>query len=90
MLAAAADYGMWNQENTGVNDIPGFARTPFSAPATAPADAAISERFGAGCDYQFAVGAYNLVVGAFGDYDFASEKGQLNIPNSTRVPARRS
>ena len=31
---------------------------------------------GGGCDYQFGVGTYNFVIGAFGDYDFASIKGQ--------------
>ena len=34
-----------------------------------------------GCDYQFALGSWNMVVGAFGDYDFANEKGQLNLPS---------
>ena len=80
-VGGGGGFGMWNQENTGVNDIPGFARTPFSAPATAGGRGYFGT-VGAGCDYQFGVGAYNLVVGAFGDYDFASEKGQLNIPNS--------
>src|SRR5205807_10648875 len=29
-----------------------------------------------GCDYQFPVGAWNFVVGAFGDYDFANMDGR--------------
>jgi outer membrane immunogenic protein len=32
-----------------------------------------------GCDYQFAALGTNLVIGAFGDYDFSSLKGQLPL-----------
>ena len=35
---------------------------------------------GGGCDYQFPVGGWNFVVGAFGDYDWSSIKGHLNPP----------
>ena len=38
-----------------------------------------------GCDYQFGLGSYNLVVGAFGDYDFSSLKGKLNPPGSPLI-----
>ena len=29
-----------------------------------------------GCDYQFKTGSWAIVVGAFGDYDFADIKGR--------------
>ena len=29
-----------------------------------------------GCDYQFNTGSWAIVVGAFGDYDFADIKGR--------------
>ena len=38
--------------------------------------AVISAQSAAGCDYQFGMGGWNMLVGAFGDYDFASIKGQ--------------
>ena len=31
---------------------------------------------GGGCDYQFSVGSWQMVVGAFGDYDFADINGR--------------
>ncbi|MFZ8504593.1 hypothetical protein ACO1M4_14280, partial [Staphylococcus aureus] len=52
---------------------------------TQPATAGGRGYFGTvqvGCDYQFALGSWNMVVGAFGDYDFASEKGNINLPVS--------
>jgi outer membrane immunogenic protein len=36
----------------------------------------------AGCDYQFSLGTYNLVIGAFGDYDFSDISGKLNPPSA--------
>ena len=41
-----------------------------------------------GCDYQFALGSWKMVVGAFGDYDCASEKGNLNLPVSAHSATR--
>lgn len=39
-------------------------------------------RVGAGCDYQFALpGLGNVVIGAFGDYDFMSTGSGNNTPN---------
>ena len=37
---------------------------------------------GGGCDYQFPVGGWNFVVGAFADYDWSSIKGQAQSPRS--------
>ena len=33
-----------------------------------------------GCDYQFPVGDWTFIVGAFADYDWSSIKGKLNPP----------
>jgi outer membrane immunogenic protein len=81
-LGGGGGYGMWNQENTrytqdGANSL----RLQSSEMATAGGRGYFGTVQG-GCDYQFALGTYNLVIGAFGDYDFASLKGQLNLPNT--------
>jgi outer membrane immunogenic protein len=76
-IGGGGGYGMWNQENTAFTTGTGV---PFSQMETAGGRG----YFGtvqAGCDYQFPVGTYNLVVGAFGDYDFSSIKGNLSIPD---------
>jgi outer membrane immunogenic protein len=79
-IAGGGGYGLWNQENTGFTD------GPPRIPATATGTAGGRGYFGTvqgGCDYQFALAGYNLVVGAFGDYDFDSLKGTVAIPGST-------
>ncbi|MDP1869925.1 outer membrane protein [Bradyrhizobium sp.] len=79
-VAGGWGYGMWNQENTAYDD------GPPRVQATPTATAGGRGHFGTvqgGCDYQFALGGWNMVVGAFGDYDFADIKGQVNLPTST-------
>ena len=72
-IGGGGGFGMYNQENTPFVDGP---------PPTQIFDRADTGgrgyfgTVGAGCDYQFAVGGSSLLVGAFGDYDFASIKGQ--------------
>jgi outer membrane immunogenic protein len=81
-IGGGGGYGLWNQENTLFDDTfvaRGGNRIQVTGNATTGGRGYFGT-VGAGCDYQFAVGTYNLVVGAFGDYDFASEKGQLMIP----------
>jgi outer membrane immunogenic protein len=84
-VAGGGGYGLWNQENTRYDDRLALAglgpRVRVSETATAGGRGYFGTVQG-GCDYQFALGSYNLVVGAFGDYDFASMKGQLNLPVS--------
>ncbi|CAN7287849.1 porin family protein [Bradyrhizobium sp. LjRoot220] len=72
-VAGGGGYGLWNQENTGYDDrtVP---RTQLTATMTAGGRGYFGT-VGGGCDYQFGLGTWNLVVGAFGDYDFASMKG---------------
>jgi outer membrane immunogenic protein len=72
-VGGGGGYGLWNQENTS-----------FTGSSSLTETAGGRGYFGTvqgGCDYQFALGTYNLVVGAFGDYDFASLKGNSTIPN---------
>ena len=82
-VGGGGGYGLYNQENTGYIDVqPGV---PQRLPTTPSATAGGRGYFGTvqgGCDYQFALGSWNMVVGAFGDYDFSSIKGQLNLPFS--------
>jgi outer membrane immunogenic protein len=77
-IGGGGGYGMWNQENTTFSDT--TPRTQGSQMETAGGRGYFGTVQG-GCDYQFPLGTYNLVVGAFGDYDFASLKGNLSIPN---------
>jgi len=81
-VGGGGGYGIWNQDNTGFID--NTPRVQTTERATAGGRGYFGTVQG-GCDYQFALGSYNLVVGAFGDYDFASEKGQLYLPVSSLV-----
>jgi len=79
-VGGGGGYGLWNQENTTYD-----ARVTPRVPVTAETTAGGRGYFGtvqAGCDYQFPVGAWNFVIGAFGDYDFASMKGRVSEPFS--------
>jgi outer membrane immunogenic protein len=76
-VGGGGGYGLWNQENTGFIDGP--PRTQFTSTTTAGGRGYLGT-VGAGCDYQFGLAGLNLVVGAFGDYDWSSIKGKLNPP----------
>lgn len=78
-VAGGGGYGLWNQENTLFTDIP---RVQVGATTTGGGRGYFGTA-GGGCDYQFALGTWNLVVGAFGDYDFASIKGSPNFTAGT-------
>jgi outer membrane immunogenic protein len=82
-VGGGGGFGIWNQDNTGyIDNLTTGTRIQTTERATAGGRGYFGTVQG-GCDYQFALGSYNLVIGAFGDYDFASEKGQLNLPVST-------
>lgn len=72
-LGAGGGYGMFNQEHLTLD--------PFGVPFTGQAGSVTTGGRGwfgtvqAGCDYQF---AGRWVVGAFGDWDFGSIKGNLS------------
>jgi outer membrane immunogenic protein len=66
-IGAGGGYGMWNQRNTTLNDPAGVA-------IWTPQDHGGDGWFGTvqvGCDYQV---SSNIVIGAFGDWDFSSIK----------------
>jgi outer membrane immunogenic protein len=72
-LGAGGGYGMWNQDHRTLDP----ARVPFAGQV---GDVTSGGRgwFGtvqAGCDYQF---ANRWVIGAFGDWDFGSIKGNMS------------
>jgi outer membrane immunogenic protein len=72
-IAGGGGYGLWNQENTSY-DATTVPRTQLTGTTTAGGRGYFGT-VGAGCDYQMPLGGWNLVIGAFGDYDFASMKG---------------
>lgn len=72
-IGAGFGFGMYNQENTGYVDGP--PRVQFTDRADTGGRGYLGT-VGGGCDYQFAALGTNLVVGAFGDYDFSSIKGR--------------
>jgi outer membrane immunogenic protein len=81
-VGGGGGYGMWNQENVGFfQDGANSTRRQFTETATAGGRGYLATVQG-GCDYQFGVGTYNFVVGAFGDYDWTSMKGKLNLPGT--------
>jgi outer membrane immunogenic protein len=80
-IAGGGGYGLWNQENTLYDDTTN-PRTQLTATTTGGGRGYFGT-VGGGCDYQFALGNWNLVVGAFGDYDFASIKGSPNFAIAT-------
>ena len=76
-IAGGGGYGMWNQENTGY----------FEGPPRVQATDTFTNggrgyfgTVGGGCDYQFSLGTWQMVVGAFGDYDFADINGRRTAP----------
>jgi outer membrane immunogenic protein len=76
-IAGGGGYGMYNQDNT-LYDGTTVPRTQLTGTDTAGGRGYFGT-VGAGCDYQVPLGGWNFVVGAFGDYDFASIKGNTNV-----------
>ena len=74
-IAGGGGYGMWNQENTGYFDGP--PRVQVTDTFTNGGRGYFGT-VGGGCDYQFSLGTWQMVVGAFGDYDFADITGRRN------------
>jgi outer membrane immunogenic protein len=78
-VAGGGGYGLWDQENTGYFDAP-VAFAGVRTRITETFDNGGKGWFGTvqgGCDYQFALGGtWQVVVGVFGDYDFADIRGQ--------------
>jgi outer membrane immunogenic protein len=78
-VGGGGGYGMWNQENTRYDDggpnSRFLTRTQISDIATSGGRGYFGTVQG-GCDYQFGLAGQQLVIGAFGDYDFANIHGQ--------------
>jgi outer membrane immunogenic protein len=82
-IGGGGGYGLFDQENTGYVDV--VVGGPARILASRTADAGGRGWFGTvqgGCDYQVAMGGWQVVLGAFADYDFADIKGQLNPPST--------
>lgn len=77
-IAGGGGYGLWNQENT-TYDVTTTPRTQLTATTTAGGRGYFGT-VGGGCDYQFQAANWQVVIGAFGDYDFASMKGNVAEP----------
>src|SRR3982074_81190 len=74
-IGGGGGYGLWNQENTWFDNGP--PRTQFSQTTTEGGRGHFGT-VGGGCDYQFGFAGLNLVVGAFGDFDFSSLKANVS------------
>ncbi len=77
-IAGGGGYGLWNQENT-TYDATTAPRTQLTGQTTAGGRGYFGT-VGGGCDYQVPLGNWNFVIGAFGDYDWASMRGDVVEP----------
>jgi outer membrane immunogenic protein len=69
-------YGLWNQDQHEFNNVTGAADTTGD---TTNGGRGWLGRFGGGCDYQLtSMGLGNWVIGAFGDYDVMSLRGNIS------------
>jgi outer membrane immunogenic protein len=73
-VGGGGGYGLWNQENTWFADGP--PRSQISQTTTEGGRGWFGTVQG-GCDYQFPLAGLNLVVGAFGDYDWSGLKANV-------------
>ena len=87
-IGGGGGYGVWNQENQGFLDPTLVGRVGPRVVTTETETSGGRGYFGTvqgGCDYQFGLGGWNLVVGAFADGDWGNQKGTLNLPVSTLI-----
>jgi outer membrane immunogenic protein len=85
-IGGGGGYGLWNQENQGFFDPTLIGLVGPRVANTETATSGGRGYFGTvqgGCDYQFGLGSWNLVIGAFADGDWGSQKGTVNLPVST-------
>jgi outer membrane immunogenic protein len=76
-IGGGGGYGLWNQENRDFTD-PGFRGVTVRTQITDKMTAGGRGYFGTvqgGCDYQFALGAHQFVIGAFADGDWGNIHG---------------
>jgi len=77
-LAGGIGYSLWQQENTDY-DYTGANRVRLNDGWDA-GGRGWTGRGQVGCDYQLGMGSWNVVIGAFGDYDWASVSGRAIDP----------
>jgi outer membrane immunogenic protein len=75
-IAGGGGYGLWNQENTLFDD-ESSVREQLSGTQTNGGRGWFGTVQG-GCDYQFAAGGQQFVIGADAAYDFSNLKGNVN------------
>jgi outer membrane immunogenic protein len=91
-VGGGGGYGMYYQENRGYDEgRPVNPNSPFAVRTQITDTFSTGGKgwFGtvqAGCDYQFNTGPWAIVVGAFGDYDFADIKGRRTDPLGFFLP----
>lgn len=82
-ISGGGGYGLWNQETTQFDDTV-VPRTRLLDGYTIGGRGWFGTAQG-GCDYQFGIGSWQVVVGAFGDYDFADMSGTFVQPIGNRT-----
>ena len=75
-ISGGIGYGLYHQENYDYFSAPPAARLQLSNQYDTGGRGWLG-RAQVGCDYQFALGTWNVVVGAFGDYDWADINGRF-------------
>jgi outer membrane immunogenic protein len=79
-IGGGGGYGLWNQENQTFLEPPAVTVRSIQTDWETTGGRGYFGTVQGGCDYQFGLGSHQFVVGAFGDYDFGSLKGRLNLP----------
>src|SRR3954464_7172589 len=80
-ISGGLGYGMYHQENVDYLNPAPAARIALSTQYDTGGRGWLG-RVGGGCDYQFGgIGSWNLVVGVFGDYDWADINGRYANQN---------
>jgi outer membrane immunogenic protein len=78
-ISGGIGYGLWDQENTGY-DYTGGTRIRATDSWDTGGRGWLGRAQG-GCDYQFSgIGSWNMVIGVFGDYDWANLHGRATEP----------
>jgi outer membrane immunogenic protein len=79
-IAGGIGYGMYQQENVDYVSFPPAPRVPLTSQYDTGGRGWLG-RGQVGCDYQFGgIGSWNMVIGLFGDYDWADINGRFANP----------
>ena len=77
-ISGGIGYGLWQQENVGY-DATTLPRTAVTGEFDTGGRGWLG-RGQVGCDYQVGMGTWNVVIGVFGDYDWANMHGRVSDP----------